>query len=1071
MKLWSHATGRRQRKLKNSNDSATQLSNPSSTPSSTPDHSIQDTVSDLTQPHAPAMYKTHSRSSSMRSQNSHFQSNSNISKLESSSNISALSHLSMSPASTSGFSKPSSFSAISNSYNDINRLESIKQLETSLIKFLSKKNSSASKSNILRTKVLPILRYPPKPFDNINELLSIAIVDLNVNLLIMEAKCLFSWWTELFNILSLEIQSIPALDRNCYYETVSRIVSHTIWSFFQFNQSYSQSLTETYNTYKKMLLQTFELSILRLNGKTITYSVSIFIAKIFAYSFYNLPNTSRGLSFLLNTKLKNFKQVFNICIHNSFSVVPSTTINQFPNILNDISSQFPDHLVPMISSNIQPRNINYVIESQFINSIHPPKDKIEGIKETKGVWVNRWCSNENVTVFCSFFRNYLTASSIYLKNFPLLMINEFYVFGMPGFLCFLTHIYQIFTAQINQQIGKASKLNSKFKNNFTSSNNIPFNDTLFTVPPKVSSETNIDKCFNVLRDLLTNQRNSNEKLLHTGVIKGYENILKLFVVKTNILDTCKVEIVFDIFTQFLKTIESKDHISSYSNSIVLDWKFWIDTIVKLLDSNHLNSEIKALSTLYQIWDYIPLDAYDTKGDKKYWITVPTDNIKLNLITYLINDSNWIKFLGHYNPLERHMYVKLIIWKILGLQSSNNISTNYDFKFKALMNQNKIKETVLQKLNQTYDQTKDVAFKPCDPVINKKFQVVKSNDEKFRDQKLRVYPFEVFDDTVYSSSKPKPITNLSTSTLVNSEPTTTHKDESNENANWMGKLFSKSDSKGLSRFLKLSKSSDDAAKTVSNKSSKNSSPLSSNYSSISSLDVVTYDKTDPENIKDLSYPPEWIQSKQQRDSYEFALVDNHYRIQMRLHRINTIRNLEMQNFNDLYLTNDPPRLPQITIPVPSLNSSMDSLESEELLSDEDIDALDIETQFDEFDHNFKVSDLGLATGRKMVDKGSKVPASLVYLSNGLLEFNEETVLFERFFNERLSDLKAQSIDFPDAFKTNSNHEYLQANTSSSSFLEMQPSSKPYRLQNPSYEILHSQIPKIVPDLTGDRPNAF
>ncbi|TID24584.1 hypothetical protein CANINC_003056 [Pichia inconspicua] len=1063
MKLWSNATGRRQNKLKKSSKSASQLS----TPSSTPDQNIHETVSDLSQPHAPAMHKTHSRSSSMRSQSSHLQSSS---RLESPPNISNLSHLSISPSSTSGFSKPSSFSAISNSYNDSNRMETVKQLDTALIKFLSKKNSSASKSNILRTKVLPNLRYPPKPFDHINDLLSTAIVDLNINLLLMEAKCFFSWWTELFNILSLEIQSVPSLDKNCYYETVSRIISHSIWSFFQFNQTYSQAFAETYKLYQKMLLQTFELSILRLNGKTVTFSVSIFIAKVFAYSFFNLPNTSRGLSFLLNTKLKNFKQIFNICIHNSFTTVPSNNISQFSSILNDISTQFPDHLVPMISANVQPRNINYVIESQFINSVYPPKDKIEGIKETKGIWVNRWCSNENVTVFCSFFRNYLTASSIYLKNFPLLMINEYYVFGMPGFLCFLTHIYQIFSTQINQQICKASKLNSKLKNNFSSSNNIPFNDTLFTIPPKVSSETNIDKCFNVLRDLLTNQRNANEKLLHTGVIKGYENILKLFIVKTNILDTCKVEIVLGLFTQFLKTIESKDLVANYSNSIVLDWKFWIDTIVKLLDSNHLNSEIKALSTLYQIWDHIPLDAYDTKGDKKYWITVPTDNIKLNLINHLISDSNWNKFLGHYNPLERHMYVKLIIWKILGLQSSSNISTNYDFKFKALMNQHKIKETVFRKLTQTYEMTKFVTFKPCDPVINKKFQIVKSSDEKHRDQKLRVYPFEVFDDTVYSSSKPKAVSNGSTSTLVNSESSALTKDDTSENATWMGRLFNKSDSKSLGKFLKLSKSSEDTSNTTSNISSKTSSPISSNYSSVSSLDVATCEKADLYISKDFSYPPEWIQSKEQHDLYEFVLVDNHHRIQMRLHRINTIKNLQTRALNDFYLTNDPPRLPEITVPIPSLNSSLESLESEDLLSNEDINALEFETEFDEFDHT-KFFDLGLSTGTKMLDQGSNVPAPLVYLSNGLLEFNEETIVFERFFNERLSELKIQNIEFSNALETENTHEYLQNNTSSSSFLEMNTPAKPYRLQNPSYEILHSQIPKIVPDLTGDRPNAF
>lgn len=1065
--------------------------------------------------------------------------------------------------------------------NDTQRLDLIKALDQALTKFLNlKKNSNSNstlKANILRLHLLPYLRHQIQPFDNLNQLVSTSLTQLNVDLLFVEVRCLLNWWTELLNILLIDYQSILSHDRNCYYESISRIVSHNIWFLFQFNTDHSAQFHDIYENYKKLLLKTFELAILRLTAKTVSLSVSIFVGKVFAYSFFNLDDIARGISFLLNTKLNNFKKIYNICIFDSFTnnssnhrnnsrnnnhrntsnIESKIFDNKFSNILNDLATQFPNHLIPLISSNIQPRYVKYSIESQFINSIFPPREKIDGIRETKGVWVNRWCSLDNVSIFCSFFRNYLTIASIYMKNFPELMVTQHYVFGIPGFLCFLTHIYEIFSIQIKSLAAKHLNSNSKFKNSFNNSNNISYNDNLLTVPPTILVETNIDKCFNVLRDFLINPRNSNEKLLKSGVIKGFENIIKLFIVRTNILDNFMVETIMNLFIQFVRHIDDSSDLDS-SNVSLLDWKFWLDIIIRLLDSNNLNCEVKAISTLYQIWDLIPDDIYDysSNPDSCHWISNNNENLRVNITTYLLDIKNWLKFFGHYMPLERHLYIKLVIWKILGLYSTGNIINYEDYKFKKSLNESKIIKIVQFRLSETYKKTDGMVFKPSDPVVNKKFKIVKSAnlDDKKRDKKLRVYSFEVLDDSVYTgprnnnsllnrkkSFSSSTLTSKS-STIVNSnvrksssidsfDSYAKHGSNTSTNTNlnvhsskknsWMGKFFSKSSktsthdnlNKSFSKLLNISN------KSLNKKDGTtiNNSPISSLSSSLSSLELNSVENNNNMNHintaeesgseeTDLSYPPEWKYDIEiNKKIYEFVLVDNEIKIQSFLQKLNHINQANKHiKFNDeLLIINDEPRLPTI-----KLDNQLDFSDSLDSVTDEAVSGDDIFLGNEEIDDNlidlnggfYDVNDIGLNidngdnnygyfTGTKIFDNGTSTsiknnmknsPASLFYLSNGILEYNEETLIFENFIKERIVDLNLH-VELHDDSENSSKPSYnwhnniALFNASSSSVLEIQMENKHreniIRLSKPDYDNLKQQIPSIVPDLAGDKLNAY
>lgn len=1119
--------------------------------------------------------KQHSRSSSIRSQHSIHLTNKSLSSISNgtSPNTSALSIHTLSTSSPLNFVKSPSNNILNDlKYclsNDSQRLDLIKKLDQYLTKFLNIKKNSVLKTNILRLNLLKYLRFPIKPFINMNELLSTSIIDLNIDLLLLEANTLLNWWSELLNILLNDYQSITTSDRNCYFESVSRLVSQNIWLLFQLNIDFSLKFNEIYETFKKLLLKTFEFSIIRLNSKAFSLSISIFIGKIFSFSFFHLGDISKGLSFLLNTKLIHFKKIYNICIYDSFNSLNlnqnSNSTNQFANILNDLASQYPNHLIPLISSNIHTRNVNYIIESQFINSIYPPREKIEGIKETKGIWVNRWSSTENISLFCSFFRNYLTLSSTYLRNLPLIMINKFYIYGIPGFLYFLTHIYQIFDLQIKTTI-KNNNLssNSKFRINNTNNinnninnnnNNISYDDNnlLLSIPPKFSNESNIDKCFDILRDFLINPRNSNENLLKPGLIKGYENILKLFVIKTNILDTFMIETILNLFIQFLKIIDVSDENNSSDSSFsIIDWHFWIDILIRLLESNNLSCEIKSFSTFYQIWDFIPTNFYlpDENVLNKYsWIKNSNYSIKLNTVIYLLNEKNWLKFFGHYMQIERILYIKLLIWKIMGISSFDNLIKFQNFEFKNSIENLKIKELIKLRLFETHEKTKGLIFKSTNPLLFKKFIINESNgvDEKKRDKKLRIYPYEVLDDSVYSTSKQIPksknVSNpTSSNILINADDDdkSSHKLKTN---NWMGKIFNKptseteKSSKGFGKFLHLKYSSSSSSTSSSSSLDKkeNNSPISSLSSSLSSLELNANNSKNRNNIneskndtftnntnnEEFLNPPEWnhkIDIKKER--YEFTLVNNDLKLQSFLKILHSLNNGDLKftaNNNDILLINDEPRLPSIKIEkiIDHNNNSflrlnMDSLESivndfdnddGSFLGNTEIDdnMIDLNGGFDNIpgiDLNVKQNDNFVTATKIIFDNNDlkiknllkNTSSSITYLCNGLLEYNEEILIFENFISDRLCKLEFGELTVVDDFLTGNLNDEWNTKTAFStdddndddgpSYLEIPTYrnnydniKKTYSLSNKGYKKLKLDIPSIISELPGDKLNGY
>ncbi|GMM31241.1 hypothetical protein DAMA08_039860 [Martiniozyma asiatica (nom. inval.)] len=877
-------------------------------------------------------------------------------------------------------SKLTSSTEVFQQKNEQHRQE-VNKLRQSLQKFTNYKKNNTSKTNILRLTLLQYLRYPPDIYVNLRELVSISLSDVDQELIILEAKTALNWWSHLLTTFMKDSQNIPSLDRTCYLECLSRLSSMALWIFIENHKDHSSELNDIFEQYSKLLLQVFEYSISRLNNKGMPAKMNSFVGKIFAQAYFKLPNVSRGLSFLLNTKVANYKSIYNLCIYNTFSKNQSFNLSssesEICRILDDVASQFPQHLTPLIFSTVKPRQVQYIIQNHFMNSIIPPKDKIEGIKETKGLWVNRWSSIDNAGIFCSFFRHYITISSFYLKNIPLIMINKYHIFGIPGFICMLTHVFQIIENEVRQRQNINYKGGQSSQKKYFEASNVnvsSFSSPFIMIPP-TSPENSSERIFNIIRDIIINPRNPYESLTLIGLVKGFENILKSVVIKTKLFDNTRVEIVLDLFVNFVRSLDvdvtqSNDEfeiLGSFMHKSLLDqldWKFWINILIKMLNSKNLQAESRAVLVLYEIWDYFSADIYEfsskfdgyESGKHDYhssslegngednWFSDSKENLKRNLVFYILKENNWNKFFGHYNSLFRNLFVKLVVWKMLGLTSLGLSVVGSKFDTDILLKQNII-ESLEIRLGESYQLTKYINFKPKEPAFNKKFVIRKlSNfDDGKKEKKSRVCPYEIFDEAVYLSSEKK-FSNSGPSTPIidskgassGSSPLDSPQNsvtkladlmsptkKQSKRSTWMGKIFHKSDKERLPGSSTRSSIITDLDKPPSIGSIKSSISLTDLdkrralwVSSLGSASVSNINNTENADVNYLQ-PPELKFSTTVlfKENYEFNVVADEMKVFSLMHDLNQL-NSGISTFKKegLGLTgkilNRKPRLPHL-----------------------------------------------------------------------------------------------------------------------------------------------------------------
>ncbi|CAK9439074.1 uncharacterized protein LODBEIA_P32980 [Lodderomyces beijingensis] len=698
-------------------------------------------------------------------------------------------------------------------------LKKYKKLELALNKFNSKKynhagnatNGAVLKGNLLRTSLIPFLR-------SANQLEQYFAKDSKIyqSLTSVVLAILIKWWNSLIGNLTYTGSSaaglntcishepvhyslIPASDRNAYLECISRIISRDDWSQYDENEA---------NDHQTLLIATLDFCIDRLSTlKTLSGSMAAFIGKVFAYSFYRIPEVSNALLFLLNVK--------QITLESFYKIVPGVTD------IEKLRSLFPVHLHYLLDfKGVQ--NLSTRGQRCYMNCMPPPQHPVAGIKNPNGDWVRRWCGSDS-NVFNSFLRHYVDIAQKLVEEEE---ADFNVVIGCPGFNIILSHVFQIFqvavsriTANISTNIGsKVTSSSLPVLPRTTEESLVP------PLPPPSPLSINIKqsdmyyssiiKIFKTVRDV-TYCATAKEKTIDcisASLVKVIDLCFISIAKETSVYDFNKNGLILAVINEFLNHLENN---SSAEVKYLINWEFWLSCNYMMIQhADHTQSLLKNFAFLFNIWDMIP-DALCSfvKGveektietvrmDEKFrWITNLEDSFKLNFVNYLIKDETFETFFTHWNPLVRSYYIKLLVWRIIGInnyQSSTSIQTT---------------RTLQMKLNQSFETLSgftmvnngrmQLNYKPDSPLVNRKFGILPiSKDDYLIDNLSDIYlpatamktselrkthPYEIFDEAIYTCST-VPSTTPSETNVLDTTPSATPPAKNNSLVSSIGKLL-------------------------------------------------------------------------------------------------------------------------------------------------------------------------------------------------------------------------------------------------------------------------------------------
>lgn len=587
-----------------------------------------------------------------------------------------------------------------------------KELSSSLTKFQSKSNLS-SRCNWIRLTLLSFLRS------------DIQLVTYDEEVLNQGVSILSRFWLNLLNELFKNWNSISFVDKTCYLECISRLISRDEFI-----------LIKNKEIFKDLLILTLSLIFKKLfNLKILSINLNAFIGKVFAYSFIYLPNLSDILLFTLFIKVDTVNELIQ-------SLPKDTNTSSFPTHLNHLinfkgNNSFNNCMKPPRHSSFIIQFIDEEFKNDYFESFDCYDELVIDLKDSN--WVKKWASFDS-DVFKSFLNHYLNISMNYSHDLKL----SSFIRNQPGGILIYSHVIEIFNSNFKmlknfKKVSNSEKLNIEM----IYSSNLNKNYQIFL------SNLSFLKFFKIIKNLIYNL-NFNKDL----ILNYFENILIMKSQKISSYNSQECEIMYDFYLKFCLNLNPELFSS-------LNWEFWMIGLIKMIKTKNMVCIIKSISSIFNLWEFLPVD-----------YKIGKNTIIFEVSKFLV--LNWDFLFFNWQSLIRHFYYRLIIFKVLKYGYFNDIIYKKLIKIYLIFNKNLLNSSVNKKL---------INFEtlPSMPIFNKKliitynynetislhsteFNSIKKNPsyinvlEKSHNLETpsiitnkKVYSFDIFDDAIYSST--------------------------------------------------------------------------------------------------------------------------------------------------------------------------------------------------------------------------------------------------------------------------------------------------------------------------------
>lgn len=692
------------------------------------------------------------------------------------------------------------------------------KLQSQCSKFKSQNN--AVKANYLRLTLLPFLR-------NHTGENSLLPANSQVELAL---KVFTGWWSECLDVLKSNFRNVAGVDRDAFYEAVSSLMARPEWLDHQDKPAFQNLLS---NTLIHLLTKCA-------TSVHISLSLAAITGKCLAYSYLYLPYVAVYLLDMLDVSPAAIKRLGDVDIEQFLS-------SCYKNSYSDSSERLTPRGTPALSASATASS-SASQQASFINSFlhyhHPSyleflvdareKPSVENLAH-KMPWFpfdnfRNWKRYFTIDspLFVSFFKHLcvlqtqcLPISSIRdgvefgdeTKFFA--MHGEATILNSPGmrliFASIVTYLDKVATdsgrstsPRNSNPYGPKGGPDSPKKGRYsTGSRNgssvneadnfkadavaSPYSNAPTASPQRFRADRL--KLFTAMREILHSDETTVPYVLAYSRI--FDRIFRAFALNIRAYDVDRCVIACDLAEEWIYSVAAVRATKACPalvsfKSLALDWDIWLLVMKRMLSTDNIHTEIRALSFLYNVWPYLPnndsqvsscastssatlatksaenLDVPITPMMQSSDSIIPDTNPKttVNVLTeWLLSADIWLQFFCHWCPLVRSYYHRLVCYRVASVGEESGSwfldaeSVQYISESRKLL-QKRLISTFLW-CNILSDNTKmrpevipslpmprmRVGVRPVGPVTN-------ANSGKIETNVSRVFPFDVFDSAAY-----------------------------------------------------------------------------------------------------------------------------------------------------------------------------------------------------------------------------------------------------------------------------------------------------------------------------------
>ncbi|KAK9479999.1 hypothetical protein V1514DRAFT_303766 [Lipomyces japonicus] len=500
-------------------------------------------------------------------------------------------------------------------------VEEYKPLEADYQKFVTR--TAVYKANVLRTSVLPFLRaHSAEESSRVVPAFELC----------RRVRILHKWWTgALAALRERPPHAVAASDRAAYFEAICGIMSRPEWQ--RATGATILTLAGVAGLYCDTLTDTLRFALGRLAVKPVAVSVSVFAGTVLAYCYFHVPGIAPALLHLLNVKHGDVVRIHKQC---------GLDAKQYQRLCSQVSTVFPAHLDSM--------RLQHASRFAQFDRSQVPSGIVDDLF---GPWVHRFWAGQDSDVFAAFLKHFYVIVCEFLVVSISTVPAERILLATPGLLVIHASILARFEAIVHRSLNTAGHVPRTLPNSVDA---VAAAAAAIDVPTsamhyRYGHDLAKLKTLTAIRETL-----DASTAICALYAKAFTHIFDMTVLRTMACRTSLYEAeacaaLCDLAEAALTVLSG----SGIRNSDV-DWAFWIEIASRLVYSESVISQVRALGFIYAFWDQF----------------VQAEIGKLDVVAWILSDKLFVKLFCNWAPVVRAYYMRLLCWRVLRKTSPRSV---------------------------------------------------------------------------------------------------------------------------------------------------------------------------------------------------------------------------------------------------------------------------------------------------------------------------------------------------------------------------------------------------------------